>query len=527
MQLPGYRDLALLGRGGYSEVYRAYQEQFDRWVALKVLTFALTDERAQRRFLRECRLAGRLSAHPNIVTVYDAAIGPDGRPFISMELYPSGSIADAVRNNGPLHIADTLRFGIALAGALETAHRAGVVHRDVKPANVLMASYGQPLLGDFGLSVVAEHHEVSASTDAFTPYHAPPEVLERRAVTPRSDVYSLASTVYTMLAGRAAHQRDGNDSIASLLLRILNEDVPRLDLPGMTASLTGALQAALARDPDARTPSALSFAYALQDAQVEIHDNVTEPVVMEPSGPAADAPFEPATLPPPEEHLAAFQSPTTSGEPPGPVRGPVLAPPGPPGSNFAPNFDGFDTQPPPGDTTVHRERRPPQPERLVATVPKRSWRSTVLIVGGSLAVGGIAAFAAWNLTSDDDGTDDEPPDEEVVATDIAKPTGLVVAADNDAGIELRWDATDGRDSFAVLVLSESQAPRIVPVQGAPEYLIPPGDLSQDRAYCFLVAYADADGLGGTPSGQAATAFSTPECINGASENTVLQDEPQA
>ena len=93
-QIPGFRDLTPLGRGGFSMVYRGYQERFDRWVAVKVLTFALTDDRSQRRFLRECQVAGRLSAHPNIVTVYDAGLAPDGRPYISMELFDQGSIGD-------------------------------------------------------------------------------------------------------------------------------------------------------------------------------------------------------------------------------------------------------------------------------------------------------------------------------------------------------------------------------------------------------------------------------------------------
>lgn len=205
-QIPGYRDLALLGTGGFSEVYRAYQQRVHRWVAVKVLTFALADDRAQRRFLRECQVAGRLSAHPNIVTVYDADLAPDGRPYISMELFERGSVGDRLRRSGRFEVADALRVAISLAGALESAHRAGVVHRDVKPGNVLLAANGQPALTDFGLSVLAERQELSVGIDALTPYHAAPEVLERTAVGAPSDVYSLASTTYAMLAGRAPHQ---------------------------------------------------------------------------------------------------------------------------------------------------------------------------------------------------------------------------------------------------------------------------------------------------------------------------------
>jgi len=224
-QIPGYRDLAPLGTGGFSEVYRAYQDRFDRWVAVKVLTFALADDRAQRRFLRECQVAGRLSAHPNIVTVYDADLAPDGRPYISMELFERGSIGDRLRRSGRFEVADALRVAISLAGALESAHRAGVVHRDVKPGNVLLAAYGQPALTDFGLSVLAERQELSVGIDALTPYHAAPEVLERTSVGAPSDVYSLASTTYAMLAGRAPHQSvEGPDSMAALLLRILQVD---------------------------------------------------------------------------------------------------------------------------------------------------------------------------------------------------------------------------------------------------------------------------------------------------------------
>jgi hypothetical protein len=311
-QLPGYRDLAPLGRGGYSEVYRAYQDQFDRWVAVKVLTFALQDDRSQRRFLRECRVAGRLSAHPNIVTVYDAGLSPDGRPYISMELFDHGSIADRLRRGGPFDIADVLRIAVGLAGALETAHRAGVVHRDVKPANVLLAAYGQPALTDFGLSILAERQEVSIGVDALTPYHAPPEVLERTSVTATSDVYSLASTTYAMLAGRAPHQRgDDNDSMASLLLRILQVDVPPVPRPDVPDSLDTTLRRALARDAHTRTRTALDFAMGVQQVQAEMGLDVTQPIVM-------DAPQGADALPPPR---ALDPSPTAITQPGSPSPG--------------------------------------------------------------------------------------------------------------------------------------------------------------------------------------------------------------
>jgi serine/threonine-protein kinase PknK len=281
-RLPGYRDLTPLGQGGYSEVYRGYQERFDRWVAVKVLTFALTDERACRRFLRECQVAGRVSSHPHIATVYDAGLAPSGRPYIAMELCEGGSVADRLRSAGPFALAEALRIGVAVAGALESAHRAGIVHRDVKPGNVLLTGYGQPALTDFGLSIVAEHHEVTAGVDALSPYYAPPEVLERTRPTPVSDVYALASTVYAMLAGRPPHQLSAGEALVALLARIVQADVPPVGRPDVPRSLDAALFGALARDPAVRTPSALAFAVELGQVMAELGMEVTAPIVLDP-----------------------------------------------------------------------------------------------------------------------------------------------------------------------------------------------------------------------------------------------------
>lgn len=299
-QIPGYRDLALLGTGGFSEVYRAYQQRVHRWVAVKVLTFALADDRAQRRFLRECQVAGRLSAHPNIVTVYDADLAPDGRPYISMELFERGSVGDRLRRSGRFEVADALRVAISLAGALESAHRAGVVHRDVKPGNVLLAANGQPALTDFGLSVLAERQELSVGIDALTPYHAAPEVLEHTAVGAPSDVYSLASTTYAMLAGRAPHQsvdaptrwrRCCCGSCRSTCRRSAGPTCPGRSTPPSARAWP-------ATRPHG--PTALAFAQGLQQAQRELGLQVTEPVVFDVArgGEAAAPAGGPAWSPP-------------------------------------------------------------------------------------------------------------------------------------------------------------------------------------------------------------------------------------
>ena len=500
-----------------------------------MLTFALTDERSQRRFLRECQVAGRLSAHPNIVTVYDAAIGPDGRPFISMELFGDGSIADRLQVAGTLPVGEVLRLGIALAGALETAHRAGVIHRDVKPANVLMTSYGQPALADFGLSVVADRHEASATSEAFTPYHAPPEVLERQGISPASDVYSLASTVYTMLAGRAAHQRDGDDSIAALLLRILQHDVPPLQRPDLPPALPGVLAAAMARDPASRTPAALAFARGLQQAQREMGEPVTEPVVIDQVanvGPSFAA-AEPATV---HEgnvtvHRDAVRGPAPAAVPPSPP-----GPPGPPGpagpdadTPFAPTFD--DAPPSAGDT-VFRERLERVAPTPLTPAPKQKRRrgrkrppggereqdggSRTPLLLGSLA--GVVVLSGAAFAFAQSGGDDDPPatttTTEADAPDVAKPTDLT-AAESPAGVQLDWTGVEGA-AYVVLVLSTEDDPTALPPATGPSRLVPATSLTPETGYCFAVAPVEALDEGVDTK----DAFSVPACIRGATEDTI-------
>ncbi|WP_163572086.1 serine/threonine-protein kinase [Fodinicola feengrottensis] len=201
--VPGYSNLRVLARGGYATVYVATQTSIGREVALKIDTRSVEDERDRRRFLREAQAAGRLSAHPNIVPVYDAGVTGDSHPYLIMELCTGGSYAALLKRNGPLEERRVRDIGVKIAGALSAAHSAGILHRDVKPGNILIRAFGEPGLADFGLaSMLHSQRYTSLALDALTPAYSAPEVFkaERRPTT-AADVYSLGATLYALLTG--------------------------------------------------------------------------------------------------------------------------------------------------------------------------------------------------------------------------------------------------------------------------------------------------------------------------------------
>lgn len=256
----GYTDLQITARGGFSVVYRAHDQRFDRTVALKVLTLDGLDERLLRRFHAECMATGRVSAHPHIVTVYDAGTTPGHRPWLSMEYCSGGSLSDRLERDGGLPIAEVLDSGSKLAGALHAAHTAGILHRDVKPQNVLITAYGQPALADFGIAQLTTEGDGLTQTAAFTVVHSAPEILEGAPGTVTSDVYSLASTTFAMLAGQAAYSHEASVGLAPLVTRILRGDVPALERTDLPPGLEDLLRAALSADPAQRPASAAELA---------------------------------------------------------------------------------------------------------------------------------------------------------------------------------------------------------------------------------------------------------------------------
>lgn len=263
----GYDQLRQIGRGGFATVYRARQTGFDRVVALKVLDRTALDETARSRFERECRAIGALSWHPNIVVVHDSGVTDDGRLFLAMEHLEAGSLADRVRADGPLPWPDVVRAGVEVSGALETAHQAGTLHRDLKPDNLLVGVFGEAKLGDFGIAAVEGGPATATGNSALTVLYAAPEVLRGGRGTVASDVYSLASTLHTLLAGRAAFARATDESVAATVLRAVSEPAPDLRPLGVPDDLAAVIDAAMAKDPADRPGSAAEFGRALQRVQ--------------------------------------------------------------------------------------------------------------------------------------------------------------------------------------------------------------------------------------------------------------------
>ncbi|POY02491.1 serine/threonine-protein kinase PknK [Mycobacterium kansasii] len=262
----GFDEVAEIGHGGFGVVYRCAQPLLDRTVAVKVLTTDLDPENLER-FLREQHAMGKLSGHPNIVTILQVGSTVSGRPFIVMPYHAKNSLESLIRRHGPLDWVETLRMGVKLAGALEAAHRAGILHRDVKPANILLTEYGEPELTDFGIARMSGGFQTATGIITGSPAFTAPEVLEGKAPTPASDLYSLGATLFCALTGHAAFERRSGEKVVAQFLRITSQPVPDLREHGLPADVAAVIERAMARDPAARPPGAAAFGNELREVQ--------------------------------------------------------------------------------------------------------------------------------------------------------------------------------------------------------------------------------------------------------------------
>ncbi|HEX9064858.1 MAG TPA: protein kinase, partial [Streptosporangiaceae bacterium] len=249
-----YRLLTQLGRGAMGVVWHGRDELLDRDVAVKqiVLGPAASDDDARQshqRTIREARTAARLS-HPGVVTIYDVA-DQDGMPWIVMELVRARPLEQVITEDGPLTPPLAAQLGLGLLDALACAHAAGVLHRDVKPSNVLITPEGKAVLTDFGIAaILGDPAMTREGLVAGTPGFSPPERVRGATATPASDLWSLGATLYAAVEGRGPFDRAGGP--AAIVASIATEPAPRAPSAGPLASVIDALlQSDPAQRPDA------------------------------------------------------------------------------------------------------------------------------------------------------------------------------------------------------------------------------------------------------------------------------------
>ena len=251
--LGGCRILDVIGSGAAAVVFKAEQVKLARQVALKVLRPAFLGEEIASvdRFLREARSAANLE-HPNIVPVYD--VGEErGRPYLIMQLMEAGSVKDVLKRSGRLPWAETLRVVEGVANALQAAHAAGIIHRDVKPSNILLDRQGVVKLADFGLARFSSEKGRLTSRGALlgTPYYMSPEQCRGAELDIRSDIYSLGVTLYELVTGSPPF--DGE--LWAVMHKHQHEPPPPVD-PSVPRPLATLMARMLAKDPAGRYPSA-------------------------------------------------------------------------------------------------------------------------------------------------------------------------------------------------------------------------------------------------------------------------------
>ncbi len=271
-RLGDFQLLEVLGAGGMADVYRAYDTNLEREVAVKVLASSLADDpNYVARFRTEARRVAALS-HPHLVPIYQAGEGELNGQHLLYLVMPllHGSLHDLLKREGKLPYAEAVWLTLQVADGLEAAHRVGLVHRDVKPENILLDAEGQALLADFGIArELAYPGQQSSATwpggAIGTPEYMAPEQLRRDNMDQRVDIYGLGAALYVLLTGNLPFTGETPYDVAA---QVLHGPLapPRVFTPGIPAALEQVVLTAMARNPDDRYPSIAAFALAARQA---------------------------------------------------------------------------------------------------------------------------------------------------------------------------------------------------------------------------------------------------------------------
>ncbi len=258
--LAGYSELSEIGRGPFATVYGAVERHTNLPVAVKIFDSGpeLMDVLA-----RDLQATAGLD-HPNIIKPGRLGSTSDGHPVVVSDLC-HGSLGHAVEAEGPMRPEDAAGVGVKVSAALALVHDAGNLHQNLKPTNILVTLMGEPAITDAGLASVRMSVKAIGGGADFTAIHAAPEMFEAKGLSPASDVYGLASTLYQLLTGRAPFEGFDGESPASVVLRILRDPVPSLPPDCGPYALGQLLEAALSKDPAGRPQSAAAFGEALRE----------------------------------------------------------------------------------------------------------------------------------------------------------------------------------------------------------------------------------------------------------------------
>ena len=267
--MPGFSHVHILGSGGFADVFLYEQNMPRRQVAVKVMLSEIVNDQIREMFQAEANLMAQLSSHPSILTVYQAGVSSDGRPFLVMELCSPG-LSDRYRRER-IPVADILQIAVKIGSAVETAHREGVLHRDIKPSNILLTAYGHPVLSDFGIASTLNESSHREAVGMSIPWSAPEVLMDETSGTVASEVWSLAATIYSLLAGRSPFEIPGESNKSTDLITRINrakpEPIGRSDVP---ESLENLLRKAMSRKAEQRPANVMEFVRGLQAIESEL-----------------------------------------------------------------------------------------------------------------------------------------------------------------------------------------------------------------------------------------------------------------
>jgi len=278
-----YELVELVGSGGMSSVYKAHDGLLERNVALKILhPHYGDDDEYVERFRREARMVAQMS-HPNIVTVIDRG-EDEGRQYIVFELVEGENLKQLVERSGPLPVRRVVELGVAMTDALAFAHEHGLVHRDVKPQNVLLTSEGEVKVTDFGIarSLDVEHGVTQTGTVLGTSNYLSPEQASGKPVTPATDVYSLGVVLYELLTAEVPFP---GENFVAVAMKHVNEPVPDITAkrPDAPLRLVAAVERALEKDPARRFGSMDQFKWELRQCLAELAPDDAQQTFIQPS----------------------------------------------------------------------------------------------------------------------------------------------------------------------------------------------------------------------------------------------------